>query len=68
MSYEQLLELGDRMGSVSKGLTKEQINLIPYKLWRPGTTKQTSCSICFEDFSLQNRIKNLVDCGHEYHE
>ena len=52
MTYEQLLELGDRLGQVSKGLTKEQINKIPAKLWRPGVTKQTSCSICFEDFSI----------------
>jgi len=39
MTYEQLLELGDRLGSVSKGLTKEQISKIPSKLWRPGVTK-----------------------------
>jgi hypothetical protein len=39
MTYEQLLELGDKMGTVSKGLTKEQIAKIPSKLWRPGVTK-----------------------------
>ena len=68
MTYEQLLELGDRMGKVSKGFTKEQINKIPSKGWRPGVTKQTSCSICFEDFTIQNRIKLLSECGHEYHD
>ena len=39
MTYEQLLDLGDRLGSVSKGLTKEQISKIPSKMWRPGVTK-----------------------------
>jgi hypothetical protein len=29
MTYEQMLELGDRLGKVSKGLTKEQIAKIP---------------------------------------
>jgi Ring finger domain len=68
MTYEQLLELGDRLGKVSKGLTKEQIAKIPSKLWRPGVTKQASCSICFEDFTIKNRVKLLTECGHEYHD
>ena len=36
MTYEQLIELGDRVGKVSKGLTKEQIAKIPSKAWRTG--------------------------------
>lgn len=51
MTYEQLLELGDRVGMVSKGLGKKAIQKIPVKLWRPGATKTNSCSICFDDFS-----------------
>jgi hypothetical protein len=68
MSYEQLLELGDRVGKVSKGLTKEQVAKLPTKLWRPGATKQTQCSICYEDFTVANRVKLLPECGHEYHD
>ena len=52
MSYEQLLELGDRVGKVSKGLSKEKIQNIPVKFWRNGSTKQNSCTICYEDFTL----------------
>jgi len=29
MTYEQLLQLGERMGNVSKGLSKEDIKKIP---------------------------------------
>ncbi|TNV86497.1 hypothetical protein FGO68_gene16304 [Halteria grandinella] len=68
MTYEQLLELGDRMGKVSKGLTKEQRDRLPCKLWRPNVTKQKDCPICQENFTLQNRIKVLSECGHEYHD
>lgn len=68
MSYEQLLELGERVGKVSKGLTKEQIGKIPSKAWRPSVCKATSCSICYEDFSIANRVKILAECGHEYHD
>lgn len=51
MTYEQLIELGDRLGKVSKGMTKEQIALLPSKMWKSSNSKQTSCSICFDDFS-----------------
>ncbi len=39
MTYEQLLELGDRLGKVNKGLTKQQIAKIPAKYWRSNSTK-----------------------------
>jgi len=31
MSYEQLLELSDKLGHVSKGFSQEEINRIPYQ-------------------------------------
>jgi hypothetical protein len=63
-----LIELGDRVGKVSKGLSMEYISKIPSKLWRHGVSKQSSCSICFEDFKTAQRIKILTVCGHEYHD
>jgi hypothetical protein len=30
MTYEQLLELSEKLGSVNKGFSKEDILLIPY--------------------------------------
>jgi hypothetical protein len=68
MTYEQLLELGDRMGKVSKGLTKEQRDKFPSRPWRPGFTKQKECPICFDSFGISNRFKVLGECGHEYHD
>lgn len=56
------------MGKVSKGLTKEQRDMIPSRPWRHGVTKQKECPICFESFALANRIKVLGECRHEYHE
>lgn len=32
MTYEELLELEEKMGSVSKGLTEEQIQKLPKKV------------------------------------
>lgn len=68
MTYEQLLELEDKLGKVSKGLTKNQIQRIPTKLWRWGITSQPTCSICFEEFKYQQKIKTLTKCNHDYHE
>lgn len=39
MTYEQLMELGDRLGKVSVGLPKEKIDRIPIRVWRHGVTK-----------------------------
>lgn len=52
MTYEQLMELEEANGKVSKGLTKEQIRKIPEKLWTAqkaaGESKQ--CGICLDNF------------------
>jgi len=51
MTYEQLLELEENNGKVSKGLTKIEIDLIPSKIWKnPGDTQKEECSICFDKF------------------
>lgn len=34
MTYEELLQLQENMGSVSKGLTEEQIQKIPTKIYQ----------------------------------
>lgn len=62
------MELGDRLGSVSKGLNKHQIDSIPSRLWRHGLTKTHSCSVCQDDFASMQRVKILTVCGHEYHD
>ena len=51
MTYEQLLELEESNGKVSKGLTKDQIKLIRERMWTKSNKESgDSCSICFEDF------------------
>ena len=50
MTYEQLMELGENAGKISRGYTQEQINTIKVIVWREGKSRDTNCSICFEDF------------------
>uniref|UniRef100_A0A7N2MRD1 RING-type E3 ubiquitin transferase n=2 Tax=Quercus lobata TaxID=97700 RepID=A0A7N2MRD1_QUELO len=75
MSYEELLELGDRIGYVSTGLKEEEISRclrnIKHSLVNdlsPHFTKQVDrkCSICQEEYEGDDEMGKL-DCGHSYH-
>ena len=51
MTYEQLLELEENNGKVSKGLKANQIKKIPERTWmKASDTSEAQCSICFDNF------------------
>lgn len=51
MTYEQLMELEEANGKVSKGLKSYEISAIPESTWMKNSdTVESSCSICFEEF------------------
>lgn len=66
MTYEQLMELQERTGIVSRGLSKAQIESIRAQIWLEGKTKSLDCHICIEKFGRGKKFKQLK-CGHEYH-
>jgi len=66
MTYEQLLEMTENAGKVSKGLSKEKINEIRSFMWIEGRTKSDSCTICMEKYTSGVKVKTLP-CKHEYH-
>ena len=63
MTYEQLMELGEN--THSRGYTQAQINTINVSAWRQGTTRDSNCTICFEDFVAGRKVKQLK-CGHTF--
>ncbi|KAM3144510.1 hypothetical protein pb186bvf_003379 [Paramecium bursaria] len=64
MTYEQLLELEEQIGHVSKGLTNEQIKQIPkFTLEEPVEDK---CSVCLFEFKADEKCREL-QCKHLYH-
>lgn len=63
MNYEQLQELEERIGSVSKGFSDIEISLIPSKI---NTSTKEDCSVCLESIKVSEVIKTL-SCGHEFH-
>ncbi|KAJ6894069.1 hypothetical protein NC652_027978 [Populus alba x Populus x berolinensis] len=78
MSYEELLALGERIGSVNTGLSegtiRKQLKTRTY-LSSPSINLEEaacmdheadSCIICQDDYKSKEKIATL-DCGHEYH-
>ena len=51
MSYEQIMEMQERAGQVSRGYTQEQIDTIETKTWTEGLTKEKCCWISMENFT-----------------
>ena len=61
MTYEQLLDLEDRNGRISKGLLVQEIKQIGYKICYQ-ENNQEACSICYEDVKRGQKIRELLFC------
>merc|ERR1712187_623332 len=68
MSYEELLELTDRVGSVSRGLSAATVARLPKHRYVEDatTTESPTCSICLDDFSTGHELVSLP-CMHRFH-
>ncbi|XP_004512886.1 uncharacterized protein [Cicer arietinum] len=72
MSYEQLLELGERIGYVKTGLKEDEMrhNIRKIKLLISNDTSKQQidkkCSICQEEYELDDELGRL-NCEHSYH-
>ncbi|KAL4591464.1 hypothetical protein LXL04_004430 [Taraxacum kok-saghyz] len=71
MSYEELLELGEVVGSQSRGLSHEAISLLPVSKFKCGffwrkKSKSERCVICQMEYKRGERQVTLP-CKHIYH-
>ncbi|PIA40795.1 hypothetical protein AQUCO_02400101v1 [Aquilegia coerulea] len=75
MSYEELLALGEKMGTVSTGLTEEQLsNCLKRSFFMPelltvrigGGSDDVKCSVCQEEYAERDEVGTLR-CDHHYH-
>ncbi|CAK62503.1 unnamed protein product (macronuclear) [Paramecium tetraurelia] len=64
MTYEQILELQEQIGHVSKGLTKQEIKKIPKR--QVNQKQKDPCTICYNDIEKFDKIRELK-CRHQYH-
>lgn len=73
MTYEELLELEERMGSVSKGLSDERASEVLQDV--PSVTAgDGSCAICLDQLLCETledgqlRVSRIRNCDHMFHE
>ncbi|KAL9330305.1 hypothetical protein ACSQ67_005308 [Phaseolus vulgaris] len=72
MSYEQLLELGERIGHVNTGLKEDEmgrnIRKARLQIWDDTSKHQIDkeCSICQEEYEAGDELGRL-NCEHSYH-
>ena len=68
MTYEQLLDLEEKVGSVSKGLSKKQIKRIPKVKYNKSKFRNddNKCVVCQYDFKNGENVTKL-SCGHLFH-
>lgn len=66
MTYEELLELEEQIGKVSKGLTEEEIKKLKQEKFIKFKYLEDKCIICQYDFKeLENVV--VLPCNHCFH-
>ena len=68
MSYEELLELEERLGGQAhRGATDAVIEELPLHRWtRADGKEEACCSICLSDFENGDEVRTLP-CSHQFH-
>ena len=66
MSYEELLALEERMGNVSKGLSKEKIEKLPREKFSKNKFTDDKCIICQYEFKYSEKLI-VLPCKHCFH-
>ncbi|XP_008449725.1 E3 ubiquitin-protein ligase BIG BROTHER-like isoform X1 [Cucumis melo] len=71
MTYEELVDLGETVGTQSRGLTQELIALLPVSSYRWGffsrkKSRNERCVICQMEYKRGDKIITLP-CKHRYH-
>jgi len=75
MSYEELLELQERVGFVNPGLTSRELKSLPSTTYtgpaedtaEEGTSDGAFCVVCQEDIVKDSLVVTLPKCGHMFH-
>ncbi|TYJ19011.1 hypothetical protein E1A91_A09G161900v1 [Gossypium mustelinum] len=70
MTYEELLALGERIGSVNTGLSEDLISKCLAETIYSSSDQfqdESSCVICLEEYKDMDEVGALKTCGHKYH-
>lgn len=66
MSYEELLDLEERMGKVSKGLSEEKIQKLKKEKYVKDKFSEDKCIICQYEYKVNEQLI-ILPCNHNFH-
>ena len=62
------MDLGEKIGKVSRGLSRGEMEGLRRKVWRVGKEEEEGkCMVCCEEYEEKEIVVELR-CGHCYHE
>ncbi|XP_042505948.1 probable E3 ubiquitin-protein ligase HIP1 [Macadamia integrifolia] len=70
MSYEELLALGERIGSVNTGLSEDMSSKSMTETIYCSSDQiqeEGNCAICLEEYKDREEVGTLNNCSHDYH-
>ncbi|KAM7263275.1 hypothetical protein ACFE04_000958 [Oxalis oulophora] len=70
MTYEELLALGESIGSVSTGLSEDEMSKSLRKTIYCSSDQiqeEEACVICLEEYKDMDDVETLKACSHNYH-
>lgn len=65
MTYEELLELEEKIGQVSRGLPKDLLDKLEKRKIVVNT--EDMCTVCFSTFEVGDTATTLFRCSHSFH-
>jgi len=69
MSYEQLLKLGEKIGTVEKGVSKHTLTSLPTRIFKSApnlSSENKTCMVCQEDYANGDKLR-ILPCIHTFH-
>eukprot|EP00922_Rhytidocystis_sp_ex-Travisia-forbesii_P056343 GHVS01083432.1.p1 GENE.GHVS01083432.1~~GHVS01083432.1.p1 ORF type:complete len:974 (+),score=68.15 GHVS01083432.1:144-3065(+) len=66
MDYDNLLELQERVGHISRGLSLDQLERLPEEGFNGTTGVSRECLICRMEYEAEDRLRRLP-CWHAFH-
>eukprot|EP00922_Rhytidocystis_sp_ex-Travisia-forbesii_P056344 GHVS01083433.1.p1 GENE.GHVS01083433.1~~GHVS01083433.1.p1 ORF type:complete len:1088 (+),score=103.48 GHVS01083433.1:102-3365(+) len=66
MDYDNLLDLQERVGHISRGLSLDQLELLPEEGYNGASEESRECLICRVEYETTERLRRLP-CWHVFH-
>lgn len=67
MTYEEMLAIGESMGTVPTGLSSATLSRLPHIFYRRGKASNETCTVCMVDLKEREDVVELPQCKHLYH-